>query len=244
MFETLRIALLKAFEIPNLDNITETNELIFKVGETALKVNVTTIVMTWIVMAILIVLAYLGARRLEKFPGRVQVLIEWIIDGLDGLTKDTIGQASGRKYFPLFATIFFFVLVSNWLGSIPFLKSPTADLNTTLGLGILVFFIVQGSAIWTRGLANYLKGFLEPMILAPLMLPLNIVGEFAKLISHSFRLFGNILGGGLIILVISELTYYLILPIGLNGFFGFFVGTIQAFVFAILAITYISVARA
>ncbi|MEW5767884.1 MAG: F0F1 ATP synthase subunit A [bacterium] len=244
MFETLRTALLKAFEIPNLDNITESNELIFKVGETALKVNVTTLVMTWIVMAMLIGLAYLGVRRLEKFPGRVQALIEWIIDGLDGLTKDTIGQESGRKYFPLFATIFFFVLISNWLGSIPFFKSPTADLNTTLGLGLLVFFIVQGSAIWTKGLGHYLKGFLEPMMLAPLMLPLNIIGEFAKLTSHSFRLFGNILGGGLVILIISELTYYLILPIGLNGFFGFFVGTVQAFVFAMLAITYISVARA
>lgn len=244
MFETLRIALLNAFEIPTLDNITEVNELIFKVGETALKVNVTTIVMTWIVMAILIMLAYLSARRLEKFPGHVQALIEWIIDGLDGLTRDTIGQESGRRYFPLFATIFFFVLLSNWLGTVPFLKSPTGDLNTTFGLGILVFFIVQGSAIRTRGLGNYLKGFLEPMMLAPLMLPLNIVGEFAKLISHSFRLFGNILGGGLIILIISELTYYVVLPIGLNGFFGFFSGTIQAFVFAILAITYISVARA
>lgn len=244
MLENLSNIVLRAFEIPTLGNLTETNEIIFTVGETALKVNATTIVMTWIVMAILIILAYLGARRLEKFPGRVQGLSEYTVDSLDGLTKDTLGQESGRKYFPLFATLFFFVLLSNWLGTIPFFKSPTADLNTTLGLGLIVFFVVHVSAIRIKGLGNYLKGFAEPIMLAPLMLPLNIVGEFGKLISHSFRLFGNVLGGGLVILILSELSYYAVIPIGLNGFFGFFVGTIQAFVFAILAITYISIARA
>jgi F-type H+-transporting ATPase subunit a len=233
---------IQSFQVTTLENVKEVNNYILKIGDVSLTINVTTIVMTWIVMIVLILLAYIGGRRLEKYPKRRQALVEMIIQSLDGLIKETLGEV-GRKYYPLISTLLFFILLSNWLGCIPTLKSPTQDLNTTLGLGLMVFFIVQTSAIWHKGLIGYLKGFFQPYILAPLMFPLNVVGEFAKVISHSFRLFGNILGGSLVILVLSELVRYLVLPIGLNAFFGFFVGTIQAFVFSVLALVYIAVAR-
>lgn len=231
-----------SFEVTTLQNVREVNTYVLKIGNLNLTINVTTLVMTYIVMIILIALAYLGRRKLEKYPTKLQALVEMIISGMDDLTKETLGVVA-RKYFPLITTLLFFVLFSNWLGCIPTLKSPTQDLNTTLGLGLMVFFIVQISAIWHKGIIEYCKGFFQPYILAPLMFPLNVVGEIAKVISHSFRLFGNILGGSLVILVLSELVRYLVLPIGLNAFFGFFVGTIQAFVFSTLALVYIAVAR-
>ncbi|MDI6785864.1 MAG: F0F1 ATP synthase subunit A [bacterium] len=231
-----------SFEIGNLQNVKEVNTYILKIGKWNLTLNVTTLVMTWITMIILIVLAYIARKKIEKYPSKLQALVEMIISGMDDLTKETLGVVA-RKYFPLITTLLFFVLISNWLGCIPTLKSPTQDLNTTLGLGLMVFVIVQASAIWHKGIIEYVKGFFQPYIIAPLMFPLNVVGEIAKVISHSFRLFGNILGGSLIILVLSELIRYFILPIGLYAFFGFFSGTIQAFVFSILALVYIAIAR-
>jgi F-type H+-transporting ATPase subunit a len=131
-----------------------------------------------------------------------------------------------------------FLLLSNWLGIIPHLEEPTKDLNTPLSLGIMGFFIAHYAGIREKGLGPYLKGYCEPMFI---MAPLNIIGELAKVISISFRLFGNIMGGAIIILVVSYLTYSIITPPFLNAFFGMFVGTIQAFVFTMLTVVYIAV---
>ncbi|MDI6703808.1 MAG: F0F1 ATP synthase subunit A [bacterium] len=232
----------RAFELVTIENMDSVNQITWRIGKVDLVINVTTIIMTWIVMIIIILFSYLGVRKLKKYPGKVQALVELIIDGLDKLIKDTMGEV-GRKYLPLIATLFFFVAFSNWLGVIPLLKSPTGDLNTTLGLGILVFLIVQGSGIATKGLFSYLKGFLEPLVIAPLAVVINLAGEFGKTVSHSFRLFGNILGGGLIIIVLSDLFKYLLIPPVLHAFFGLFIGAVQAFVFGMLALVYITVGR-
>ena len=106
---------------------------------------------------------------------------------------------------------------------------------------IVVLFVVHFEAIRVKGLGAYLKSYSEPFII---MMPLNVVGEIAKGVSLSFRLFGNILGGAIIVTVISYLIKYTIVPVGLNLFFGLFVGTIQAFVFTMLSMTYIAVAIA
>jgi len=125
---------------------------------------------------------------------------------------------------------------------------PTADLNTPLACGLIVIFVVHSWAIRYKGLKGYLKSYAEPIWL---FAPLNIVGEMAKGVSLSFRLFGNILGGGIVILVLTELLYkfpwfffpvWIVLPIGLQLFLGLFVGAIQAFVFSMLALTYTAVA--
>ena len=121
---------------------------------------------------------------------------------------------------------------------IPGITEPTRNLNVPLGMGIMVVFMVHFTSIRTKGFLKWLKGFAEPL---PPLAPLNMVGEVSKAVSISFRLFGNILGGSIIILVVSSLVKFVLLPIGLNMFFGIFVGTIQAFVFTMLALTYIGV---
>ena len=125
---------------------------------------------------------------------------------------------------------------------------PTADLNTPLACGLIVIFVVHSWAIKHKGIKGYLQSYAEPIWL---FAPLNIVGELAKGISLSFRLFGNILGGGIVILVLTELLYkfpafffpvWVVVPLGLQLFLGLFVGAIQAFVFSMLALTYTAVA--
>ncbi len=212
----------------------------FKIGNYEIVVNYMTIIWTWIVMAILIILAYLAGKGAKLVPvSRITLFFDWLIDGFRGIVFDTLGEELGRKYFGFIMTIFLFVMTSNVIGIIPGSVCPTQDLNTTLGLGLLVFFVVHGSAIYYKGLWGYLKSYAEPFLL---LLPLNVVGEIAKVISHSFRLFGNILGGSIIIIVVGYLVKEWVLPIILNGFFGVFVGIVQAFVFAMLALVYLAVA--
>jgi F-type H+-transporting ATPase subunit a len=143
-----------------------------------------------------------------------------------------------RKYAPLISALFMFLVMSNWLGIIPHLEEPTKDLNTPLGLGIMGFCIAHYTGIRTKGLKHYIKEYFQPIFF---MMPLNLIGELAKVVSISFRLFGNIMGGSIIILVVSHLTYSIVLPPFLNAFFGLFVGVIQGFVFTMLTLVYISV---
>jgi len=200
--------------------------------------NTETIIMTWIVMASLILFAYLATRKISFSPNPFQVIAELIINAFYQLTKDALDEKRAKKYFPLICSLFMFLLLSNWLGVIPKLHEPTKDLNTPLSLGIMGFFIAHYSGIKAKGFKNYAKEYCEPIFL---MIPLNIIGELAKVISISFRLFGNIMGGAIIILVVSHLVYSLVLPPFLICFFGLFIGTIQAFVFTMLTLVYISV---
>jgi F-type H+-transporting ATPase subunit a len=163
-----------------------------------------------------------------------ELLVSWIKD----LCVDALGEKWGKRYYPLICALFIFLLFCNWIGIIPFMDEPTKDLNTTLGLGIMGFFIAHGTAIKVKGFKNYITEYFKPIFF---MMPLNVVGELAKVISISFRLFGNIMGGSIIIIVVSYLAYGLILPPFLYAFFGLFVGTIQAFVFTVLTLVYIAV---
>ena len=115
--------------------------------------------------------------------------------------------------------MFLFLLISNWLGIIPHLEEPTKDLNTPLSLGLMGFAIAHYAGIKSKGFKAYAKEYFQPIFF---MMPLNVIGEMAKIVSISFRLFGNIMGGAIIILVVSHLTYSLILPPFLCAFFGLF----------------------
>ena len=223
-------------------------------------INIATVVNTWVIMAFLIWCAFLVSRRLTPIPSRLQSLFEMYIEAFDKLCSEVLDDKRGRKYMPMVSTLFIFILLSNWIGVVPSfwrlfeglphwmkIEEPTKDLNTTLGFGIMCFFVAHVSGIYYKGIGSYLAEFFEPMIvIGKVRIPnlfmgiLNIVGEFGKAISHSFRLFGNILGGSIIIIVISNLTKYIGLPVLLNSFFGIFVGAIQAFVFAMLALVYVS----
>jgi F-type H+-transporting ATPase subunit a len=200
--------------------------------------NLEVMIMTWIVIFSLLCFGFLATKKKSLLPGPLQVVGELFVTHLFALTEDALGEELSKKYAPLICALFMFLLLSNWLGIIPHLEEPTKDLNTPLSLGIMGFCIAHYAGIRAKGLKAYLKGYCEPMFI---MAPLNIIGELAKVISISFRLFGNIMGGAIIILVVSYLTYNIITPPFLNAFFGAFVGTIQAFVFTMLTVVYIAV---
>ena len=201
-------------------------------------INLEVVLMTWIVFAILVVVGILSTRKRGIFPRSMQMFGELFVNQFYDLTEDALDREMAKKYGPLICALFMFLVLANWLGIIPHLEEPTKDLNTPLSLGLMGFAIAHYAGIKTKGFKAYAKEYLEPMFF---MMPLNVIGELAKIVSISFRLFGNIMGGSIIILVVSHLTYSIVLPPLLNAFFGLFVGTIQAFVFTMLTVVYISV---
>jgi len=201
-------------------------------------INLEVIVMTWIVFAIIIAIGLATTRKRGILPRPFQALGELIVTVLYDLTEDALGKEMAKKYAPLVCALFLFLLLSNWVGLVPHMEEPTKDLNTTLGLGLMGFIIAHYAGIKTKGFKAYAREYFQPIFF---MMPLNVIGELAKIVSISFRLFGNIMGGSIIILVVSYLTYSVILPPFLYAFFGLFVGTIQAFVFTMLTVVYISV---
>jgi len=204
----------------------------------------------------------LGARRFAKVPSRGQVLVELFVGAFDGLVSSSLEfetRKQNRAFLPLIASLFAFLVLSNFMGFIPYegFEEPTADLNCTLALGCMAVAIATYCGVKTKGAKGYFEELLGPMwvqedakgialvmgkLSALFFFPLNVIGELAKVVSISFRLFGNILGGGIIIIVVSHLVYYTVLPVGLQFFFIFFVGAVQAFVFTVLTLTYIAVA--
>lgn len=221
-----------------MENLGKVNQLIVPLFGYKMTFNLEVILMSWIVMGALIVFGFYAARKARIQPGLFQVVGELIVSSIYGLAENALDKKMAKTYGPLTCALFMFLLISNWLGIIPHLEEPTKDLNTTLGFGIMGFLIAHYAGIRVKGIKGYVKSYCEPFFF---MAPLNLIGELAKVISISFRLFGNIMGGSIIILVVSHLTYSVLLPPFLNAFFGFFVGTIQAFVFTMLTIVYISV---
>ena len=227
-----------------LEHLGEKRIAIWNLFGLKIQFDVEILIMSWIVMAILVGLALLLRRSLrqpiDEKPNRVQATL----DALMGLLREQLGssfssESLGNKLFPFVSTLFLFVLFSNWLSVIPYLKSPTQDLNVTAGLALLVFVMSQLLAVGRKGIGRYLKGYVEPY---PFLLPLNIIGELARPLSHSFRLFGNVFAGGVMVTVIMAKFAPVGIPVIFTAFYGLFVGAIQAFVFAILAVAYINVA--
>jgi F-type H+-transporting ATPase subunit a len=221
-----------------MGDVTHVPTYVLELFGITLTVNYVTVFNTWIIMAVLIVLALFVRARIKRVPGSSQRLAELYISAMDNLTRETL-ETTSRAYFPLVATMFVFLLMCNWWGIIPGFEEPTKDLNTPLSLGIMGFCLTHTASIRAKGIGRYLKEYTHPFII---MVPLNVVGELAKVVSISFRLFGNIMGGAIIITVVSWMVYSLVLPPFLYVFFGMFVGTVQAFVFTMLTITYIAVA--
>ena len=209
-----------------------------------IRFDVTILLMTWIVMALLVLLALWLRRGLrqpvDEKPNRIQAALDSLIELLKSQLSDNFAsERLATMMFPFVSTLFLFVLLSNWLGIVPYMTPPTQDLNVTFGLALLVFVLSQVLAVRFKGSRRYLRSFLEPYAF---MLPINIVGEVAKPLSHAFRLFGNILAGTILVTVVMVKFAPIIVPSALNIFFGLFFGGIQAFVFAILAVAYINVA--
>lgn len=221
-----------------MGNLGQIHQLVIDIAGQKFYFNIETILMTWIVFAVLLLFGMLAVRKRDFIPRRFQIIGEMIVGQLYQLTEDALDRKQAEKYGPMVCTLFLFMLLSNWLGIIPHLGEPTKDYNTPLALGLMGFVIAHYAGIKSKGFKAYASEYFQPMFF---MMPLNLIGELAKIVSISFRLFGNVMGGSIIILVVSHLTYSLLLPPLLNAFFGLFVGTIQAFVFTMLTVVYISV---
>ncbi len=193
---------------------------------------------SWFVMGLLIVLAFLATRGMGILPHRVQNVMEVVISAFDGLVTDTMG-AHGRKFFPLIATLGLYILVSNLLGLIPGFESPTANMNTTLSMALVVFFITHIVGIKVHGF-KYVKQFLGPVWwLIPLMLPIEIISHLSRVISLTMRLFGNIAGEDVVLAVMLFLVPTIIAPAATISLLMIFTSIVQTLVFMLLAMMYI-----
>jgi len=221
-----------------MENLGKLEVWTLDVGGWHLVFNSTTITMTLIVMGLLILFGWLATREKSFIPNPFQVVGELFVTAFWKLTQDALPEKLAKQYFPLICVLFMFLFLCNSIGMFPGMDEPTKDLNTTLGLGFLGFFIAHYCGIRSKGFGGYCKEYFQPIFF---MMPLNVIGELSKVVSISFRLYGNIMGGAIIILVVSHLVYSLVFPPFLYLFFGLFVGAVQAFVFTMLTLVYISV---
>jgi F-type H+-transporting ATPase subunit a len=194
------------------------------------------ILYTWLVMAILIVLGLLVRGGMNRIPGKLQNFMELFIGAIEKMITDNMGE-KGKPFFPLIATLAFFILTSNLIGLIPGFYPPTANLNTTVACAIIVFITTHIVGIRQHGF-SYVKHFLGPVWwLAPFMFFVEIIGHLSRPLSLSFRLFGNMNGHELILIIFFTLAPFLVpLPMML---LGVLIAFLQSFVFMLLATIYI-----
>ena len=199
--------------------------------------NSQTLVMTWISMVVVLFIGWLATRNLRVVPtSNWQVALEMIIETLHEQAEENMGPRA-RGFLSMFiVSLFLFILISNWIGLIPTMASPTNDLNTTLGLALLVIVMMHVLGLAVKGM-HYVAHFFQPV--APFII-INIVEEVAKPITLSFRLFGNILAGEILIhILLLMLGNYSTVPSVVWIAFSVFVGGVQAFIFTMLSIAYI-----
>nr|QES95264.1 ATP synthase CF0 subunit IV [Nitzschia sp. (in: diatoms)] len=202
------------------------------------------ILMCWFISILLLLIAFLGFFKINIIPNDFQNFNEIIILFLIDLTENQLGQNHYKEWLPFIGTLFLFILISNCIGEILPLKliklpeselnSPTNDLNTTIALSLLTSFSYFYAGISKKGI-YYFKKYFHP---SPFFLPLNILEDFTKPLSLSFRLFGNVLADELIIVVLTSLIpIFIPLPFIVLSFFS---GSIQALIFSILSTNYIA----
>ena len=199
-----------------------------------------TMVNTWIIMGVLIALAIVTRIRLKKFqeiPKGFQNVIEFLVETFDNYMR---GSARDELMFlgSWFFTLFAFVLISN-ISGVWNMRAPTADWSFTIAMAMVTFFMIQIMAIRYRK-GEYFKSFLDPIFV---FLPVNIIGEIARPISLSFRLFGNMLGGLVMMTLIYEVTpifAHFVIPAALHVYFDLFSGVLQTYIFCTLSLSFIN----
>jgi len=222
-----------------LDFSNRYHAVLFHLGDTPVYLT-DTLIATWIVMGILILLAAAVRVRLHRFqdvPGAFQNLMEIAVETMENFTKTTMGPGN-EAFAPYFFGVFAFILFSNYSGLFG-LRQPTADLATTGALAIMTFVLIHFRGIRKKKW-GYVKEYFSPH---PIMFPINFVGEISKPISLAFRLFGNMLGGVIIMSLVYgmlPLALRVILPDILHAYFDIFAGSLQAFIFTILSMTFIA----
>lgn len=240
-------------QMPEAVHISLRAEELFRVGSFPVTNALLTSTLVVVILSLIVIAA---RRRFSLIPAKVQNFAELVMEQLLGLMDTVFGdRKKSEKYFPLVATIFLFVLFSNWLGlfpgigsvvvrggeNTPLLRSPASDLNFTLALAIITVVTVNIVGIVAIGFFSYASKFFN--FANPIQFfigMLEFVSEIAKMISFSFRLFGNVFAGEVLLTIITFLVPYLVPAPFL--FLETFVGFIQAFIFAMLAIVFITIA--
>jgi F-type H+-transporting ATPase subunit a len=195
---------------------------------------------TWLIMVLLIVFSLLAARSMKMIPTGGQNFFEMVVSGIENFQVDVMGE-HGRSVFPLIATLGLFIFISNALGLIPGFYSPTASLNTTLACALIVFVTTHIIGIKTHGF-KYIKQFLGPVWwLSPLMLPIEIISHLSRVLSLTLRLFGNIMGEDLVLIILLFLAGQFLAPLPMM-FLALFTSFVQAFVFVLLSMIYLGAA--
>lgn len=198
-----------------------------------------------IVAIILIAFATAARSKKEAVPRGFQNFAEQVVESLNHFTVGIIGHG-GERYTPLVGTVFLYILLSNLIGMIPGLHSPTSNISTTLALGVIVFLYVQYEGIRTNGPGKYIKHFMGPMpALAPLMFPVELISELVKPFTLAVRLFGNIFGEDVILMVLAGLGATLLHVPGIPLhfpvlFLSAITAVVQAMVFSMLTCIYLS----
>ena len=209
--------------------------ILFRIGPVAIT---DVLVVSWAVMAVIIGFAAAVRMKLRKDnPGKVQQVVEAMIEWLGAETRNIVNRDPG-PFIPVVASLFIFILVSNLFSLVssfvPGVTPPTANVAVTFGLATVVFFAVPFYGVLMTGAFNYLKTYVHPTWI---MLPLNIISDLSRTLALAVRLFGNIFSGEILFGVILSIVP-LILPAALM-FLSLITGTIQAYIFAVLAIVYI-----
>jgi F-type H+-transporting ATPase subunit a len=191
---------------------------------------------TWLIIITLALLSVLATKALTAVPGGLQNFMEVIVGGIENMIVETMGE-HGRPFFPLIATLAIFVLVSNLIGLVPGFFPPTANINTTAACAVVVFVVTHVVGVKEHGV-KYIKHFMGPILwLAPMMIFIEVIGHISRVISLTLRLFGNMNGHELVLMIFFGLAPFLVpLPMMMMGVL---VSFIQAFVFMLLAMIYI-----
>jgi F-type H+-transporting ATPase subunit a len=208
-----------------------------------LKVHGQVFITSWFVIAVLIVASLAATRNIQRVPSGIQNVMEYALDFIRDLAKTQIGEKEYRPWVPFIGTLFLFIFISNWSGAlVPWklihlpsgeLAAPTSDINTTVALALLTSLAYFYAGLKKRGL-GYFSKYIQP---TPILLPINILEDFTKPLSLSFRLFGNILADELVVAVFILLVpLFIPLPVMI---LGLFTSAIQALIFATLAGAYI-----
>lgn len=187
------------------------------------------VVVTWIIMALIVVLSIILTRNLSvEHPGRRQLILETAISGMNNFFHETLGE-NGARYIPYMMTVGVYIGIANLIGLLGF-KPPTKDMNVTAALSIMSIILIEMAGIRQKGTKGWLKSFAEPM---PVVLPINILEVFIKPLSLCMRLFGNVLGS-FVIMELLKSVVPAVVPAVFSCYFDIFDGLIQAYVFVFL----------
>ena len=192
------------------------------------------VVVTWIIMAVLLLGSIILVRNLKvENVGKKQVVLETVVGGLYNFFYDLLGE-DGKGYIPYLMTVGLYIGVANMIGLFG-LKSPTKDVGVTGALALMSIVLIEFSGVHKKGVKGFLKSLAEP---TPLMLPMNILEIFIRPLSLCMRLFGNILGA-FVIMELIKIVAPLLVPVPLSLYFDLFDGFIQAYVFVFLTSLFI-----